>query len=285
MHPPFLPVKYDVIFRMFFADERNEQELIGLLKSLTNLPEEDYDDIEILDPHMLPEYAGDKYAVIDVKLRTKSRKIVHIEMQLQVPPSMRERIVYYGARLITEQIGSGVEYNVIKKVISIIITDETLIPDSSGYVHRFMFYDPGADVLFTDIMEIITVELNKLPKTTDGTTLYDWARFIDARTEEELDMAADSNPDVKKAVVKFRELSADERVRDRIERREKGRRDFADFMMGAEAKGREKGLAEGRAEGREDVARNALKMNIDIETVAALTGLSRSDIEALREAD
>ena len=34
-----LPVKSDVIFRMFYADERNEEFLIGLLKSILRLPE------------------------------------------------------------------------------------------------------------------------------------------------------------------------------------------------------------------------------------------------------
>jgi hypothetical protein len=44
---PFLPVKYDVIFRLFFADERNEEELIGFLKSVLRLPEDEYESIEI----------------------------------------------------------------------------------------------------------------------------------------------------------------------------------------------------------------------------------------------
>jgi len=45
-----LPVKYDVIFRLFFADERNAEDLIDLLKSILNLPEEDYHELEIADP-------------------------------------------------------------------------------------------------------------------------------------------------------------------------------------------------------------------------------------------
>jgi len=36
----FLPVKSDVIFRLFFADERNVESLIGFLKSVLRLPED-----------------------------------------------------------------------------------------------------------------------------------------------------------------------------------------------------------------------------------------------------
>ena len=249
-----LPVKYDVIFRLFFADERNAEDLINLLKSILNLPDEDYRDIEIADPYLLPDYVGDKQAVIDIKLRTKSKKVIHIEIQLKVTADMRERIVFYESKLITEQIGSSEKYDKIRKVISIIITDEKLIPDSPKYHHRFTFYDPEAGVEFTDLIEIHTVELAKLPESADGTALYDWAKFIAAETEEELKMIAERNPQVSRAVVRLRALSADERARDMLERREKGQRDFAMFMDDAEkrglAKGLAKGLADGRAEGR-----------------------------------
>ena len=275
--PAILSVKYDEIFRLFFADERNAEDLINLLKSILNLPEDDYNEIEIADPHLLPEYAGDKLAVIDVKLYTRSRKVIHIEIQLKVTAAMRERIVYYDAKLITEQIGSGDKYNEIRKVISIIITDEKLIPNSARYHHRFTFYDPEAGVEFSDIVEIHTVELEKLPESADGTELYDWAKFIAAETEEELNMIAQRNPQVGRAVVKLRELSSDEKARDLHERREKARRDIDSLMDDAEQKGR----AEGRAEGRAAVAQNLLKTNMSMEQIMAVTGLTREEIEAL----
>ncbi|MCL2089093.1 MAG: Rpn family recombination-promoting nuclease/putative transposase [Oscillospiraceae bacterium] len=269
MPKQFLPVKSDVIFRLFFADERNQDSLVGFLKSVLKLPEDDYNEIEIADPHLLREYEGDKLAIIDVKLKTKSRKIVHIEIQLKVTPELKNRIVLYESKLITEQIGSGDDYEIIKKVISIIITDEPLIPDSDRYHHRFVFYDPEAEVEFSDIMEIHTLELEKLPQNTDGTELYDWAKFIAAESEEELDMVEQRNPQVGKAVIKFRELSADERIRDRYERQEKARRDQA---------------AEKRWAIKQrmfDVAKNALQKNISIADIMDLTGLAENEIEGL----
>ena len=200
----FLPVKIDVIFRLFFADERNKESLISFLKSVLKLPDDDYSEIEIADPHLLREYDGDKLAVIDVKLHTKSRKVVHIEIQLKVTPELKNRIILYDSKLIAEQIGSGDDYNVIQKVISIVITEEKLIPNSLKYHHRFTFYDPAVGVELSDIIEIHTLELEKLPEGTDGTELYDWAKFINAETEEELNMVAERNPQIGQAVVKLR---------------------------------------------------------------------------------
>jgi predicted transposase/invertase (TIGR01784 family) len=269
--PIILPVKSDLIFRIFFADERNQEDLISLLKAVLNLPEDDYNEIEITDPHLLPEYVDDKYAIIDVKLHTKSRKVIHIEIQLKVTPELKKRIVFYESKLITEQLGAGSNYDAIQNVISIIILDKTLIEGSQRYHHRFAFADLDAGVELTDLVAIHTLELDKLPKAADGTQLYDWASFIAAKSEEELAVIAERNPQIGKAVVKLRALSADERTRDLFERREKARRDEESQRRWA------------RQEGVMDVARKLLARNRPIDEIIEDTGLSRSEIESLRQ--
>ena len=262
--------KSDVIFRLFFADERNLEELTCFLKSVVKLPDGDYSVIEVSDPHLLREFDGDKLAIVDVKLKTRSGKIVHIEIQLQVTPALQQRIVYYSAKLITEQIGSGDDYEKIKKVICIIITEEDLIPKSGRYHHRFTMYDPDAGVELTDIIEIHTIELEKLPPDTDGTELYDWASFIAAGSEEEMAVVAERNPQVGKAVMKFRELSADERTRELYERREKARRDAAM---------REKWAAK---KAMFETAIYLISIGLPQEQIIAATKLTHEEIESLR---
>jgi predicted transposase/invertase (TIGR01784 family) len=132
----FLPVKSDVVFRLFYADERNQEFLISLLKSILRLPEDDYNEIVIADPNLLPDFEGGKPTVIDVKLYTKTRKVIHIEIQLKVTAELQKRIIFYEAKLITEQLGRGDDYDLIKQVITIVITDENLIPDSQRYHHH-----------------------------------------------------------------------------------------------------------------------------------------------------
>ena len=275
-----LPVKSDVVFRLFYADERNEEFLVGLLKSMLSLPEDDYHKIEIADPHLLREFDGDKLAIIDVKLYTKTRKIVHIEIQLKVTPKLRNRVILYDAKLIAEQIGSGNDYEVIKKVISIIIVDENLIEGSQKYHHRFTLYDADAKVEFSDLLEIHTLELRKLPEGADGTELYDWAKFIDAETEEELVVIEQRNPTIKKAIVKLRELSADEEARSLYERREKARRDRAEEMRWAI----EQGLQQGVQQEKIETANNAFQLGMCIDDIVKLTGLMRVDVERISKA-
>ena len=276
-----LSAKNDLLFRSLFADSRNKELLVSFLKSVLLLPEDDYHVIEIVDPHLLPEFTDDKLAIIDIKLKTKSGKIIHIEVQLEVPGTMKQRIVLYGARLIAEQIGKGVDYSVIKKVISIIITEETLIKGVSDYHHRFSLYDPKDDTELSDIYEVHTIELGKLPKETDGTELYEWARFIAAETKEEREMAVIKNPKVAEAVIKLEEMLISDEARSAYEYRLKMERDKIMWMNEMRERGLEEGMEKGMEKGLTSTARNMLADGIPAESVAKYTGLSLEEVKDL----
>lgn len=48
---------------------------MSFLKSILCLSDDDYEEITILDPHLLREFDGDKLGIIDIKLRTKELSI------------------------------------------------------------------------------------------------------------------------------------------------------------------------------------------------------------------
>jgi hypothetical protein len=51
--------------------------------------------------------------------------------------------------------------------------------------------------------------------------LYDWLRFINAETEEELNEVANRNPHIARAAEKLRKMSADPEVREMYALRQK----------------------------------------------------------------
>jgi len=105
---------------------------------------------------------------------------------------------------------------------------------------------------------------------------------VGARRKEELEMLAEKNPQVGKAVAKLVELNADERARLIADSREKLRRDNASQLRSAEKEGLEKGLKEGRKEERLAIARKLLDTGMPAENVAQITELSRETIQTLR---
>ena len=244
MTKDFLPPKSDVVFTLLFGDIRNVDLLSDFLKSVLTLPDDDLSEITIVDPHLLRKHPDKKLGILDLKANTKSGKIVHVEIQLSGMPQMRERLIFYDAGLITHQIDAGEDYGVIKRVITILITDYELIPESRRYHNHFTIYDPVSEIEFTDLLEINTLELPKLPEMADN-YLWHWLRFLRAESKEDLDMVAQASPKLEKVVGKLLELSEDECARMIYEAQVKEERDNRARLRGA----LEQGLAQGKAEG------------------------------------
>jgi predicted transposase/invertase (TIGR01784 family) len=270
---------------MIFGDSRDIGILTDFLQAALDLPAEDYEEVTLVDPHLARESPDDKMGVLDVKVKTRSGKLVDVEVQLCSQSQMRERIVFYLARMINEQIGPGDEYWSIQRSICILIADYVLVPENASYRNRYTLRDPATGSEFTDLLEVNTLELPKLPRDEDGTPLWAWLKFLSAREKEELTMLAEKNPQVKKAVVKFMALTEDERARMLADSREKLRRDISAQMRDAEIRGREEGREEGREAGQTEamlaVARKLLGLNQPIDTIVQITGLSREALQSL----
>ena len=267
----YLLPKVDLIFKLLFGDERNREILKEFLLSVLRLPEEEYEEIIFVDPHLLPEYDGDKLGILDVKIKTKTGKILDIEIQVNPSDVMRERVVFYISKMVTEQLGSGDDYEEIKKVVSILIADYELIDNSPKYHHRFTLYDIENKVEFTDLIEINTLELEKLPQVEDGTMLWNWLKFLSSENEEDFEMVAEKNPQIKNAVERLAEISSDEQTRRLYESRHKMEWD----IWGRERKAFKNAKIE--------TAKTALGMNLTIDDIVKLTGLTSEEVIKLQK--
>ena len=236
-----LPVTSDFIFKLIFGDQRNVDILAAFLRAVLDIPDEEYDRLVIVDPHIKKESVDDKYGILDVKLHTVSGSIIHIEIQVRVLPDMKARTIYSQSKLVTEQMASGMKWSNVKRTITIVITSEVFVPEGDKYHHQFRYRtDDGIE--FTDLSEINTLDLNKLPPDDDSTDLWFWMKFIKTDDEEVLDMLQQRSPELKKAVGVLKELSADERTRMLYEEREIARRDEASRLRGAREEGLEEGI-------------------------------------------
>ena len=268
-----LKPKTDIVFKLLFGSETSTEILTDFLMAVLNLSPDEYDEVAITNPILLQEYKEDKLGILDVRLKLKSGKIIHVEIQVQPTKFMKERILFYDAKLITDQIGESDKYSKIKRVISIVITDYILINESLKYHHCFKLHDPENNVTFTDLFEIHTLEIPKIGES-DSTPLWNWMKFLDVKTEEELRMIAVKNPVIEKAAMRVLELSADEKARMLYEDRLKAQRDrwardeYVEDMATAKA--------------QQAFAIKLLQRNRPIDEIVEDTGLSYEEVEALR---
>jgi predicted transposase/invertase (TIGR01784 family) len=237
MEHDILSPKSDFIFKLIFGDERNIDILQSFLQAVLDLPASEYEEITIIDPHLKRENEDDKLGIIDIKLRTKSGKVIDVEIQVAGVANLRERLVFYNAKMIAEQIGKGDDYRTIKRVISIVIADFVLLPEEKAYHNVYRLLNTKTGSCFTDLVEYDILELPKLPAVDEQNDLWTWLKFLTCKKREEFEMVAAKNPNVKKAVAVLMELSDDERTRMLEESREKARRDWVTSIRAAREEG------------------------------------------------
>jgi len=267
-----LSPKLDLIFKLLFGTEGSIEILTDFLLSVLKLSPSEYYKLTISNPFLLQEYKGGKLGILDVKLTLKSGKVINIEIQVDPAPAMTSRIVFYTSKLIVSQMSEGDPYDKIQRVISIIITDHSLIEENDKFHHHFGLYDLESNVLLTDILEIHTLEIPKARKKfndTEDTKLLTWMKFLDAKTEEELNVLAQKSPVMQKTASRLLELSADEKARQLYEARLKEQSDYNTRERSAILK----------------IAKNLLNRGISINDISADTGLSYEDVERLQNAN
>ena len=247
-----LSPKNDWIFKLLFGDERNKSILVDFLQAFVELPNEEYE-ITLIDTHLKREDEDDKLGILDIKLKTKGGKTVDIEIQVAPFANLGKRISYYKSKLLIEQIAKGQNYNVIKDVICVFILDYVLFTESKDYVNRYYFCNSKSGKRFEDIPEeIYIIELPKLPSEYDGSEAWNWVKFLSGQTQEDFEMVAETNVEIRKAVDELYVLSSSEEVRAKYERRQKALMDYNTHMEDHFLAGIKEGIKEGEAKGRKE---------------------------------
>ena len=168
MDDTFYYASNDAMFKRIFGDERDIEPLVAFLQAVLDLPPEDYAEVSLINPSLAREHPDSKLGILDVRVNTASGKNIDIEIQLNSVTEIRERIVYYLSRMVTDQIGNGDDYQDIKRSICILITDFALVHENRSYHNRYRLFDPRTGSEFTDLLEVNALEMPKLPQDGDG---------------------------------------------------------------------------------------------------------------------
>ena len=283
---------YDFAFAQIFGSKRNIDNTRAFLKTLLDIPEGDYDRLTVENPVLKRFFRYDKMGVVDLKLSTKSGRIIHIELQVKKRADLKSRITYYTSRLIGDQLQWGQDYNKVHQVISIIICDHVLIDDEPSYINRYELRD-GKGRRFTDLLQIVILELPKLPKEEDS-GLWPWLRFFTCTRKEEYEMLAKKHPELEKAVCCVRKMSLIGKWRYyqfhkqlyKVDEKMLQLQIRMDAHAEGLAEGRTEGLAEGRteglAEGKLEVARKMKHAGRPLSEIVEFTGLPAETVKNLQ---
>jgi predicted transposase/invertase (TIGR01784 family) len=257
MDKNFISPLNDYVVKCIYGDQKNIENAGGLLKTILDIPPEDYGKLTIIDPFLKRRWNKDKQGIVDIRLATLSGRQVGIDIQVLSYRAMPQRIVFYNAKMTTEQMRSGFTYEALRQTISVVIANHTLLPRERSYMNYCELRIRESGNLFTDLQQYVILELPKLPEEDDGQPVWPYLQFFKCRREEEFEMLKRRYPEVAAQVEEYQRISWSQRRRLLADYWEKQRRDAQAALDYAMDEGMEKGLAEGLEKGRAE-SRQAL---------------------------
>lgn len=285
-----LKVTNDYVFKKIFGKKGNESILKDFLIAVLEIPIEK---IEVLkDAHLEKSLEENTLGILDIKATLNNNIIVNIEMQVKNQYNIKERSLYYWSNLYSNNLYKNQDYIENNKTITINILDFNVFKEGPYHEKCKIMREYNKEVL-TEDLEIHFIQIPKCKKENIKTKLDYWMQFIGNISKEGVEKAMEVNKEIKKAQEELEYLTGDEEERRIAELREKAIRDEKTNLRGAREEGmkegikegREAGMKEGRAEGEKnkqlEIAKKMKKMNMSIETIAQITGLTKPEIEEI----
>jgi len=278
----FISPLEDFAFKQIFGEQRNIDNTKAFLKAVLNLPGDEIGKLTVTNPILKKFFRKDKSGIVDIKLEAKSGKIFHIELQVEKKANMRNRVLYYGARLIGDQLKWGEDYRKLHHVVSIVICDHVLLEEESSYMNVYKLMNEK-NRSFTDLLKVIIIELPKLSDIEDeNAIIWRWLRFLKCKKKEEYVMLAKKYPELKKPIDCARRMGLIESIRDYYFHKNLAKIDDLCLKEQWMIDGRAEGMAQGMAQEKLAVARNALAEGFSVEVIQKITGLDMETIQGLR---
>ena len=267
------PPKMDIIFQAIFGEVGSENITKDFLEKILKRKIEKIS----LDknPILRRDLKDEKLGVLDIVTELDGKEKCNIEMQLIDKNNIIERMLYYWSKMYTKQIKAGDDYNKLEKTIVILIADFNIKGLEEVEYHstwKIIETNSVKKLILTDKFELDIIELSKIKgRENEKDQLLDWLIFLENPESERVARKMEENENLKEAVEKLDRISEDEKMQRIIELREKAIRDEHAIY----AKGVDDGIIK--------IAKNMLKENIDIEMIIKVTGLTKEEIENLRD--
>ncbi|BDU50557.1 Rpn family recombination-promoting nuclease/putative transposase [Haliovirga abyssi] len=282
--------RVDFAFKKLFGTESNKKLLIDLINSIVS-EEDQVKELELKNPYNDKNFRNDKLSILDIKAIDQRGQWYNIEMQVIDQEYFDKRALYYWARLYSGQLSAGVNYDNLKKTISINILNFRCL-DEEKYHNIYKIINSESGKEFINHLEIHFIELEKYDEKM-STMLDRWVNFLkkaEGYDKNRLPKELAEVESIKKAVELLDDMSLNYEERESYEARLKWLRDEEAAIKTAEKKGFKKGqkegIEQGREEGREEekikIAKSLLDI-LDIKTISEKTGLSEEQIRILKK--
>ena len=287
-----LPASDDRVFKLILTSPEGKPALMDLISAIIGRPVIDV----VVRNNELP--AGDteeKAERLDVNCRIDDGTQIDLEMQASrieelkgEHKNLKGKSIYYLCDLHSSQPAKGKKrYDELVQTYQVTFCSYTVFPNMPNFVNPFSMRHDTTNELLSDVIRVIYVELSKLSEIlkksiNDMTDLEKWSlffRYADVpEYRETVNKVIESKEVLQMASSLLMSVSQSEKERAIFRSRRMYQSDQESNIATAEARGREMGKEMGVL----SVARNALQKNIPIGDIIDITGLTREELEDLR---
>ena len=316
----FLDPKNDFAFKRVFGSEKNKDILIQFLNDILD---HQYigqiKDITFLPTIQEPAVAANKESIVDVLCQDQHGVQYIVEMQVTATTDFDKRVQYYATKAYSRQLLKGEDYQKLRNVIFLAITNFTMFPDDPAIKSDHIILNSATYAHKLKGLHFTFIELAKFTKKLEELTSirekwYYYLKHAPETTEKAYEKLAKNSPALKRAYDELKKASWSQEELSKYDQIIKRERDhasvwIAQFQKGekkgiekglkkgrqeGEKKGIEKGLKKGRQEGKAEglkegkqqekleIAKQMLAKGLDIQLICEMTGLSEAKINALK---
>ena len=294
-----LPPSDDRVFKLILTLPDAKPVLMDLISAIIRRPVVDV----VVRNNELP--AGDteeKAERLDVNCRIDDGSQINLEMQASriqegsngEHKNLKGKSIYYLCDLHSSQPSKGVRrYDKLAQTYQVTFCTYTVFPNCKEYANSFSMRHDTTNELLSDAIHVIYVELSKLNEimkksVSDMTDLEKWAIFLQYANEpkyrETVNKVIESKEALQMAGSLLMSVSKDERERAIFRSRRMFQTDRESDIATAEDRGEKRGEQIGEQRKALSIAKNMIVDGDSTEKIVRNTGLTREEVECLRNA-
>lgn len=283
----FFDPKNDFAFKKIFGTEKNKDILIHFLNDMITFRENSpIREVTFLKTIQDPEIAAKKTSIVDILCCDEKGNRYIVEMQVAKEKGFEKRAIYYASKAYVSQMVECGQYEDLKEVIFLAITDFIMFPKKKDYKSEHVILDKETHEHHLKDFSFTFFELPKFHKNMNelANVVEKWMYFFkhaEETSEKDLPKIIGHDEIIERAYEELNRFSWSEAEFNTYEQEKKREWDHIAVMDQKFDEGMEKGIEKGRHEEKIETAKALLLQDIDIEVIVKTTQLSKEEINKL----
>lgn len=287
----YLNPRNDLVFKKIFGTEKNKDILLHFLNDIVvKQGKPKIQKVTLLNTSVFPDIAAQKQSVVDVLCEDEDKVQYIVEMQVAKVSGFEKRAQHYAAKVYGSQAVKGGNYDTLKEVIFLAITEYPMFPKKKGYKSTHVTLDENSLEHDLKGFSFTFIELPKFTKEFHELETFEdkWYYFFKhADDPDDVDELIKNSPEIIKRaceVIAAHNWTKEELVM--YEERERAATDLQSTRLAeitdAKAEGEAVGIEKGEKKEQIRIAKEMLTEGLEITVVAKITNLSEYEIKKLK---